>query len=107
MRAKGITTTKVYKAHKDHLEKQIEVLEQHQTEKGLTVGEVLQMEMVIDNKRRHIRELEQAIEKDIQQAMVLSDQDKIAAAAAQSQEDIRRLEAWLEEERLSRQKSKR
>lgn len=102
MKAKEITTTRIYKADVEQLEAQIKVLEEHQTKKGLTVSEVMQIEIAIDNKRKHIRSLNAKIDKSIINSTELSEQDKIDAIVAKADEDCRNLAAYIRQERIRR-----
>lgn len=103
MKAKEITTTRIYKAAVEQLEAQIKVLEGHQTQKGLTLSEVIQIEIAIDNKREQIRSLNEKIDKAITDSTNLSEQDDIDAIIANADEDCRNLAAYIRNDRIQRQ----
>ncbi|MHB9146897.1 MAG: hypothetical protein ACYC2U_00270 [Candidatus Amoebophilus sp.] len=99
MQAKEVTLIRIYKAEVEQLTSQIKTLEEKQTQKGLTIGEVMQIEMVIDNKRKQIRELNEKIDQAIKQATVLTHEQRIEVAARKAKENIDGLDKWMADER--------
>jgi len=98
--AKEQATVKLYKEDIENLEKEISVLEKAKKKKGLTVGDVMQMELAIDNKRHIIRELNEKITEGIREGMKLTDEQKNALGQQKAAKDTEALVNFLEKDRV-------
>ena len=67
--AKKQATIKSYTANIVELEEEISVLEKTKKQEGLTIGDVMQIQMAIDTKKHIIRELNEKITKGIEEEM--------------------------------------
>jgi hypothetical protein len=99
LKAKKVATVKIYKAEIERLAKEIKLLEEAKSKKGLTVGDVMQMELVIDSKRRDIRELNEKIDDRIGDDLKLDDEEKEKIAIYKASRDLKELEEFLEKDR--------
>jgi hypothetical protein len=99
LKAKQVASVKIYKAEIDRLEKEIKLLEEAKAKRGLTVGDLMQMELAIDSKRRDIRELNEKITASIQADLVLTDEEKEKIAVYKASKDLRELDDFLEKDR--------
>jgi len=97
--AKEQATIKLYKEDIENLEKEISILEKAKNKKGLTVGDVMQMELAIDNKRHIIRELNEKITNGLKEGMKLTDEQKATLGNQKIQQDTEALADFLEKDR--------
>ncbi|ACE06248.1 hypothetical protein Aasi_0879 [Candidatus Amoebophilus asiaticus 5a2] len=99
LKAKSVATVKIYKAEIDRLEKEIKLLEEAKSKKGLTVGDVMQMELVIDSKRRDVRELNEKVDDRIAGDLELDEEEKEKMAIYKATRDLKELDDFLEKDR--------
>lgn len=97
--AKERTTLKLYKEDINNLEKEISVLEEAKKKKGLTVGDVMQMEIAVDNKRHIIRELNEKITTGLKKEMQLTNEQKEILGQQKSVKDTEALVDFLDKEK--------
>jgi hypothetical protein len=97
--AKEQATMKLYKEDIENLGKEISILEKSKNKKGLTVGDVMQMELAIDNKRHIIRELNEKITEGIKEGMKLTAEQKATLGQQKAQQDKEALTEFLEKDR--------
>lgn len=97
--AKKQATIQLYRADIANLEKEITVLEQTKKKKGLTVADVMQLEIAVDNKRHIIRGLNEKITDGIAEGMQLSDEQQAILYQQKAQKDTEALTDFLNEER--------
>lgn len=97
--AKERATVKLYKEDIENLEKEIAILEKAKKKKGLTVGDVMQMELAIDNKRHIIRELNEKITHGLKEGMKLTDEQKNTLGQQKAEKDTEALVDFLEKDR--------
>ena len=98
--AKRKATIKLYKEDIANLEKEIKVLEGTKKKKGLTIGDVMQIEIAIDNKRHIIRELNEKITKGISEEMQLTEEQQVLLHQQKAQKNADQLTTFLEKERV-------
>lgn len=99
LKAKEIATVRIYKAEIERLEKELQLLEQAKSSKGLTVGDLMQIEMAIDNKRQAIRDLNEKITVGIKDSLELSARAKEQLATHKAQQDAEKLAKYLAEDK--------
>ena len=99
LKAKEVATVKIYRAEVERLEKELQLLEQAKRKQGLTVGDVMQIEMAIDNKRWHIRELNEKITASIKADLLLSEEQKQALATHRAHQQMTALSDHLASEK--------
>jgi len=99
LQAKEVATVKIYKAEIERLEKELQLLEQVKRKPGLTVGDVMQIEMTIDNKRWHIRELNEKITASIKADLLLSEEQKQVLATHRAHQQATDLAEHLASEK--------
>lgn len=99
LRAKQVASVKIYKSEIDRLEKEIKLLETAKAKPGLTIGDLMQIELVIDSKRRDIRELNEKITAGIAADLVLQDEEKEKMALYKASKDVSELNDFLEKDR--------
>ena len=87
IKAKKIATTKIYVEDIKRLEKELELLEDTKTRKGLTVGDVMLIEMAMDSKRREIRDLGDRIDAALLDDLKLSEEDAFKIGCYKAQKD--------------------
>ena len=98
--AKRQATIKLYKEDITNLEKEITVLENTKKGKGLTIGDVMQVEIAIDNKRHIIRELNEKITAGIAEEMQLTDEQQVLLHQQKAEKEADQLGTFLEKERI-------
>ena len=99
LKAKEVATVKIYRAEVERLEKELQLLEQAKCKQGLTVGDVMQIEMAIDNKRWHIRELNEKITASIKADLLLSEEQKQVLATHRAHQQMTALSDHLASEK--------
>ena len=97
--AKEQATVKLYKEDIDNLEKELSILEEAKKKKGLTVGDVMQIELAIDNKRHIIRELNEKITNGLKEGMQLTDEQKNTLGQQKAAKDTEALVNFLKKDR--------
>ena len=97
--AKEQATVKLYKEDIDNLEKELSLLEEAKKKKGLTVGDVMQIELAIDNKRHIIRELNEKITNGLKEGMQLTDEQKNTLGQQKAAKDTEALVNFLKKDR--------
>ena len=97
--AKKQATIKLYKEDIANLEKEISVLEETKKKKGLTIGDVMQIEIATDNKRHIIRELNEKITDGLKEEMKLTDEQQVILGNQKAQKDTEELINFLKKER--------
>ena len=98
--AKERATIKLYKEDIKNLEKEIAILEKSKKKKGLTIGDVMQMEIAIDNKRHIIRELNEKITQGLREGIKLTDEQKEALGNQKAKKDTEALVDFLDKDRI-------
>ena len=96
----GSIETYLYKEDIANLEKEINVLENTSKKKGLTIGDVMQIEIAIDNKRHIIRELNEKITAGIAEEMELTDDQQATLYHQKAQKEADQLATFLAKERV-------
>lgn len=97
--AKEHATLQVYKEDIAHLQEEIVALEAIMKTKGLTVSEVVQIQLAIDNKHQRIHALHEKINQGIRAGMQLTDEQKIILGQQKAQKDTEALVSFLDKER--------
>jgi hypothetical protein len=98
--AKRQATIRLYKEEISKLEHEISVLELTKKKQGLTIGDVMQVEIAADNKRHIIRELNEKITEGIKEGIRLTDEQQAELAKRKAQKDAEELANFLREERI-------
>ncbi|MHA7878115.1 MAG: hypothetical protein ACX93T_04340 [Bacteroidota bacterium] len=98
--AKKQAAIKLYKEDITNLEKEITVLEDTKKKKGLTIGDVMQIEIAIDNKRHIIRILNEKVTHGLQEEMQLTDEQKETLGIQKAKKDTEELVDLLEKDRV-------
>lgn len=99
LKAKEQVKIKIYKEEIARLAQALVLLEQAKTKPGLTVGDVVQLELAIDAKRKAIRELNEQVTQGIQEGLALSTEQKEALARYQAHRDLAIMEQYMIEDR--------
>ena len=99
LEAKEQTTIKLYKAEVERLEKEIKLLEETKAKPGLTVSDVMQVEMALDNKKRQVLQLNEKITEFMKKNIGLSEEEEFKVGAQQAQEAIKELSSFLEKDK--------
>ncbi len=99
LKAKQVASAKIYKAEIERLEKELKLLEETKRKQGLTVGDVMQIEMAIDSKRRDIRELNEKIDASIKADLALSEEDKFKMGAYTANKDGDDISSFMEKDK--------
>lgn len=97
--AKKQATIRLYKEEISKLEHEISVLELTKKKKGLTIGDVMQVEIAADNKRHIIRELNEKITDGLKEGIRLTDEQQAELAKQKAQKDAEGVTEFLKEER--------
>jgi hypothetical protein len=97
--AKEQTTIKLYKAEVERLEKEIKLLEATKAKPGLTVSDVMQTEMAIDNKKKQALKLHEKILGFMKKALPLTKEEEFKAGAQHMQEAVGELSSFLEKDK--------
>ena len=101
--AKERATLKYYKEEIARLTKEIGLLEKEQKKKGLTVSDVMQIELAIEKKRQVIRELNEKITAGLKSGLELTPQQQAKLAYHKGQQDEASLHKYLMEDRRKMQ----
>jgi hypothetical protein len=99
LRAKQIATVKIYRAEIERLEKEIKLLEGAKSKQGLTVGDVVQLEMAIDSKRKAVRELHEKIDARMEADLNLSEADKFKMAVYKANKESAELVSFIDQDK--------
>lgn len=99
LRAKDQTTIKIYKEELEQLEKEIKLLEEAKKKEGLTVSDVMQTEIAIDNKKEKARTLSNHITSFIKKSLPLSNEEEQKLAAFKAAEEASELTDFLTKEK--------
>ena len=99
LEAKEQTTIKLYKAEVERLEKEIKLLEATKAKPGLTVGDVMQTEMAIDNKKKQVLKLNEKITRFMKKALPLTKEEEFKVSAQHMQEAVGELSSFLEKDK--------
>jgi hypothetical protein len=97
--AKEQTTIKLYKAEVERLEKEIKLLEETKAKPGLTVSDVMQTEMAIDNKKKQALKLHEKILGFMKKALPLTKEEELKVSAQHMQEAVGELSSFLEKDK--------
>jgi hypothetical protein len=97
--AKEQTTIKLYKAEVERLEKEIKLLEETKAKPGLTVSDVMQTEMAIDNKKKQALKLHEKILGFMKKALPLTKEEEFKVSTQQVQEAVGELSSFLEKDK--------
>ena len=108
IKAKKIATTKIYVEDIKRLEKELELLEETKSRKGLTVGDVMLTEMAMDSKRREIRDLSDRIDAALLDDLKLSDEEAFKIGCYKASKDGKAMMDAIEKDKQRmRDKKKR
>ncbi len=99
IQAKKQATLKVYKKDIERLQKEITHLEKQRTQKGLTVSDIMMIEMVIDNKRQQLRDLHEKISIGIATNLQLTTKQKQKLALSKIQRDEKALQEFIQKDK--------
>jgi len=99
LEAKEQTTIKLYKAEVERLEKEIKLLEETKSRQGLTVGDVMQVEMAIDNKKKQVLKLNEKITEFMKKSLPLTKEEEFKVNVQHMQEAVGELSSFLKEDK--------
>ncbi|MHB9147731.1 MAG: hypothetical protein ACYC2U_04855 [Candidatus Amoebophilus sp.] len=99
LEAKEQTTIKLYKAEVERLEKEIKLLEETKAKPGLTVSDVMQVEMAIDNKKKQVLKFHEKINRFMKKALPLTKEEEFKVNAQHMQEAVGELSSFLEKDK--------
>ncbi|MHB9148000.1 MAG: hypothetical protein ACYC2U_06370 [Candidatus Amoebophilus sp.] len=97
--ARDQTMIKIYKEELEQLEKEIKLLEEAKNKEGLTVSDVMQTEIAIDNKKEKAQTLREKITAFIKGNLQLSNEEKQKLAALKATEEANELTDFLTKEK--------
>jgi hypothetical protein len=99
LEAKDQAMIKIYKEELEQLEKEIKLLEEAKKKEGLTVSDVMQTEIALDNKKEKARSLSNYITGFIKKSIPLSSEEKQKLAAFKASEEASELTDFLTKEK--------
>ena len=94
LRAKEHSKLKIYKEEISLLWQEVGLLEQAKVKPGLTVGDVAQLELAIEAKKKTIRELNEQISQGLQAGLCLSADQQATLSSYQVQQDLAIMEQY-------------
>ena len=97
--AKKKATIRLYKEDIALLEKDISMLEATKKQEGLTIVDLMQIEIAIDHKKHIIRELHEKITEGIEQEMQLTEAQQEQLYQKKAVKDAESMRSWRNKER--------